>query len=105
MNYVKSILLALACSVIPFVSQAEWRTMEVTAYCDQGYTASGQWVQEGFAASDDLPFGTVVVVHGRSYVVMDRFGGGYTDHLDLYMSSYDEAVAFGRQTIQVWVDR
>lgn len=99
------IIIALMLLLVPFVCHAEWRTMEVSAYCDQGYTASGEWVQEGFAASDDLPLGTVVIVNGVSYIVMDRFGGGYADHLDLYMPSYDAAIAFGRQVLDVYVER
>lgn len=99
------ILIALLLFLTPLVCHAEWRTMEVTAYCDQGYTASGEWVQEGYAASDDLPIGTTVIVNGQRYVVMDRFGGGYADHLDLYMSSYDDAVNFGRQYLDVYVER
>lgn len=84
---------------------AEWRTMTVTAYCDQGYTASGEYVSEGMVASDDLPIGTTVVINGESYIVADRFGGGYSDRLDIYMPSYDDCVEFGVQTLDVYVDR
>lgn len=84
---------------------AEWRTMTVTAYCDQGYTASGAYVSEGMVASDDLPIGTTVIINGESYVVADRFGGGYSDRLDIYMPSYDDCVDFGVQTLDVYVDR
>lgn len=84
---------------------AEWRTMTVTAYCDQGYTASGEHVSEGMVASDDLPIGTTVIINGESYVVADRFGGGYSDRLDIYMPSYDDCVEFGVQTLDVYVDR
>ena len=84
---------------------AEWRTMAVTAYCDQGYTASGEYVSEGMVASDDLPIGTTVIINGESYIVADRFGGGYSDRLDIYMPSYDDCVEFGVQTLDAYVDR
>lgn len=84
---------------------AEWRTMTVTAYCDQGYTASGKYVSEGMVASDDLPIGTTVIINGESYIVADRFGGGYSDRLDIYMPSYDDCVEFGVQTLDVYVER
>ena len=84
---------------------AEWRTMNVSAYCDYGMTASGEWVREGIVASDDLPFGTVVIINGNRYVVADRFGGGYSDRIDIYMPSYDDCMSFGRQYLDVYVDR
>ena len=84
---------------------AEWRTMTVTAYCDQGYTASGEYVSEGMVASDDLPIGTTVIINGESYIVADRFGEGYSDRLDIYMPSYDDCVEFGVQTLDVYVER
>ena len=99
------ILLAILISLLPFSCFAEWRTMNVSAYCDQGYTASGEWVREGIVASDDLPFGTVVVINGVRYVVADRFGGGYSDRIDIYMPSYDDCITFGRQIIEVYVER
>ena len=84
---------------------AEWRTMTVTAYCDQGYTASGDYVSEGMVARDDLPIGTTVMINGESYIVADRFGGGYSDRLDIYMPSDDDCVELGGQTFDVYVDR
>ena len=84
---------------------AEWRTMTVTAYCDQGYTASGQYVSESMVASDDLPIGATVIINGCSYVVADRFGGGYSDRIDIYMPSYDDCMDFGVQTLDVYVER
>lgn len=85
-------------------------TMEVSAYTasddecgnTRNITASGQ---QGIpfltCASDDLPFGTKVIVHGREYVVMDRFGGGYTNRLDLMMETKSQCFEFGRQYITV----
>ena len=99
------LLLVILLTLLPFSCFAEWRTMNVSAYCDQGYTASGEWVREGIVASDDLPFGTVVVINGIRYVVADRFGGGYSDRIDIFMPSYDDCINFGRQTIDVYIER
>ena len=88
-------------------------TMNVSAYtassdeCGKGdgVTASGVVAVEGITvASDDLPFGTVVVVNGHRYVVQDRFGGGYSNRLDIYMESVDAADNFGRQWITVMIE-
>lgn len=84
-------------------SQAYQMQAEVSAYSDHGTMANGEWTHEGAIASDDLPFGTRVVINGRTYVVKDRFGGGYSNAIDIWMSSYDDAIEFGRQYITVEV--
>ena len=102
----RKIIVFLCVMLMPLATAfAEWRTMNVSAYCDQGYTASGAWVSEGMVASDDLPLGTTVIINGVRYVVADRFGGGYTDRLDIFMPSYDDCINFGRQYIDVYVER
>ena len=54
-----------------------------------GITASGTKATQGRTiAADHLPFGTHVEIDGHIYTVEDRFGGGYTDKIDIY---------FGRQ--------
>lgn len=65
-------------------------------------TASGAEATEGVTiASDFLPFGTTVVILGQPYVVQDRFGGGYSDRIDIFMEDYQNALEFGRQWIEV----
>lgn len=67
-----------------------------------GVTASGiTGTPHLTCASDDLPFGTRVKVHGRVYIVQDRFGGGYTNRLDLMMETKEQCYNFGRQYIEV----
>lgn len=79
--------------------------MEVTAYCPTGnHTASGVYPVEGrTVACDHLPFGTRVRINGHVYIVEDRFGGGYTNKIDIFMESYEKAIRFGRQVLDVEV--
>lgn len=63
-----------------------------------GITASGTKATQGRTiAADHLPFGTHVEIDGRIYTVEDRFGGGYTDKIDIYFDNYMDAINFGRQ--------
>ena len=80
-------------------------TLECTAYCDRGITASGEPVQDGFCAMDKLngvlvPFGAKVILpNGRTLVVKDRFGAGHNNHLDIWMASESECWKFGRRNL------
>jgi 3D (Asp-Asp-Asp) domain-containing protein len=84
-----------------------------TAYCKGTTTASGVGVRTGIAASDPalLPVGSVVnVTTGRTkyngvYTIMDTGPSVQGRLLDLYMWSCHEALAFGRQQIELTVLR
>jgi len=86
------------------------RTMEVTAYTiaydetgrGDGVTASGELgIPHLTVASDDLPFYTRIRINGKEYIVHDRFGGGYTDRIDILMDTKEECFAWGRQIVEV----
>lgn len=67
-----------------------------------GITASGvRGVAGRTIAMDGVPFGTRVEIKGHIYIVEDRFGGGYTDRIDIFMDSKAEAMRFGRQYLEV----
>jgi 3D (Asp-Asp-Asp) domain-containing protein len=84
-----------------------------TAYCKGQTTSAGVSPQSGIAAADPalLPEGSVVEVEGAG----DRYRGIYTvmdtgpkvagRHVDLYMWSCVEAMAFGRRNITLTVLR
>jgi 3D (Asp-Asp-Asp) domain-containing protein len=84
-----------------------------TAYCKGETTASGVAVRSGVAAADPktLPLGSIVRIED----VPDQYIGIYTvldtgpkvqgRHLDLYMWSCHEALAFGRRPVKVTVLR
>ena len=113
MIIVKELILAGLLTVIPLTAHAEVSTqvMEISAYTsssdecngnDSGITASGEVaIPYLTCAADYLPFGTVVIVDGKEWLVMDRFGGGYDDRLDLHMGTKEECFEFGRQVKEV----
>ena len=84
-----------------------------TAYCKGTTTASGVSVRTGIAASDPalLPVGSVVNVttghqkYNGVYTIMDTGPKVQGRLLDLYMWSCHEALAFGRQQIELTVLR
>ena len=84
--------------------------MNVSAYtasddeCGNGdnITASGKYgTPFHTCASDDLPFGAMLLINGQIWIVEDRFGGGYSNRVDLMMETKDQCFDFGRQYIEV----
>ena len=99
------------------------RTLNTSAYtastCDKkptdkgyGITASGAKVKSWYtvAAGKSYPMGTVIYIpalknkpNGGWFVVQDR-GGAIKDHkLDIYMSTYNECIQFGRRNLECYI--
>ena len=84
-----------------------------TAYCKGTTTASGVAVRSGIAAADPrlLPVGSVVKLDGTPeghegiYTVLDTGPKVQGRHVDLYMWSCHEALAFGRRKVSLTVLR
>ena len=83
-----------------------------TAYCKGDVTASGVWPRTGVAAADPtlLPVGSVIQVvdvppYTGIYTIMDTGPWVLGRHVDIYMWSCAEAVAFGRRIVEVTVLR
>lgn len=77
-------------------------TYEVTAYTHTGSVmANGEYPYVGAVASNDFPLGTVLNINGSNYVVKDRMA--YGGVIDIFVDSYDEAINFGRQYLEVYV--
>ena len=80
-------------------------TLNCSAYCDKGITASGEYVREGICAMDRVngqvvPFGTKVILpNGKVLIVKDRFGAGHNNHLDIWMKSENDCWQFGRRNL------
>jgi 3D (Asp-Asp-Asp) domain-containing protein len=69
---------------------------------DTGITASGKKAVEGVTvAMDDVPLGTKIRINGHEYIVEDRFGGGYTNRVDIFFNNKADALYFGRQNLEV----
>jgi 3D (Asp-Asp-Asp) domain-containing protein len=94
--------------------------MEVTAYCPctkccgenaQGLTASGHDVSYNnsrfvAADTDNLPFGTKLVIPGYAggaVEVIDRGGAIKGNKLDVFFPTHEEALQWGRQFLDVTV--
>ena len=80
-------------------------TLECTAYCDRGITASGEYVREGICAVDKIngvlvPFNTKIILpNGKVLIVKDRFGANHNNHLDIWMASENDCWKFGRRNL------
>jgi len=83
-----------------------WQTLNCSAYTWSGNkTASGVYPQVGMCAADHLPFGAKVSLpDGRVLVITDRFGGGFTDKLDIFMATEQECWQFGRQWLRCRIE-
>ena len=85
-------------------------TLECTAYCDKGITASGEYVRDGICAMDKVngqvvPFGTKVILpNGKVLIVKDRFGANHNNHLDICMPNESDCWKFGRQWLKCKVE-
>lgn len=71
---------------------------------DPFITASGRRVFDGLVACPRaLPFGTQVRIGDRTYHCYDRLHRKYDDRFDIWMSSKNAALAFGKRTLVVEV--
>lgn len=100
--------------VDPTVPAAGTRQLfTATAYCKGTTTASGVGVRTGIAASDPaiLPVGSVINItagdtkYNGVYTIMDTGPRVQGRLVDVYMWSCHEALAFGRQQIELTVLR
>ncbi len=78
---------------------------KITAYCIHGRTASGTTTTANRTIAADpsvLPYGTEVVINGKTYVVEDTGGAIKNNRIDIYMSTYDEAIQWGVKNVDVY---
>ena len=99
------------------------KTLNASAYtastCDKkptdkgyGITASGAKVKSWYtvAAGKAYPMGTVIYIpalknkpNGGWFVVQDRGGAIKNNKLDIYMSTYNECIQFGRKNLECYI--
>ena len=69
---------------------------------EDGITASGTVATEGRTiAADHLEFGTIVEIDGVQYIVEDRFGGNYTNKIDVFVNDKHTAYKLGKRKVKV----
>jgi 3D (Asp-Asp-Asp) domain-containing protein len=67
-------------------------------------TSSGRPVFDGLVACPRaLPFGTKVRIETRTYLCYDRLHPKYDHRFDIWMSTKDDALTFGKRQLQVEV--
>ena len=87
---------------------------KLTAYCpceeccgkSNGITASGTKAEAGRTIAVDpsvIPYGTKVEINGKEYVAEDTGSGVGKKHIDIFMDSHEDAVAFGVQYAEVYI--
>ena len=102
------------------IKQTSWESLgnfEITAYCPctnccgmwaDGITADGTIAKEGItvaADTDVLPFGTKVKIDGKIYTVQDTGGAIQGNRIDIFTNDHQTALDWGRQTIEVFIER
>ena len=88
---------------------------EVTAYCGcelccgewaDGYTFTGDLATEGVTIAtypDDIPLGSKVFIEGVGERIAQDIGGAiHNKRIDVFFSQHSDALAFGRQNLEVW---
>lgn len=100
----------------PKFEYGSWGVFEITAYCpceiccgkSDGITATGAKATEGRTIAADpnvLPYGTKVIINGHEYTVEDCGGSIKGNRIDLYFDSHDDALQWGRQTLEIFVSK
>ena len=95
-------------------------TFSTTAYCScelccdktDGITASGERTTPWYtlSAGSAYPLGTIIYIpalsdkpNGGWFIVQDRGGAISDDRLDIYLSTHEEALQYGRRTLECYV--
>lgn len=105
--------------------QAKYKSLGVfklTAYCSCSeccgiwaecrpngvvYGASGEELAPNHSVAVDtsvIPYGTVLLINGIEYVAQDCGGGVIGNHIDIYFDDHEEAVIFGEQYAEVFIE-
>lgn len=69
-------------------------------------TSTGTIPQQGRTIAVDpsvIPLGSEVVINGHSYIAEDTGGGIKGNRIDIFFSSHQEALNWGKQTLEVTV--
>jgi 3D (Asp-Asp-Asp) domain-containing protein len=69
------------------------------------HSADGTHVYDGMIANNCLPFGTLVIIEGKTYQVHDRMNKRYTKNCnyDIWFDNKQDALDWGRKNVEVTV--
>jgi 3D (Asp-Asp-Asp) domain-containing protein len=70
------------------------------------YTASGAVAKANHTIAVDtsvIPFGTTVIINGNEYVAEDTGSAINGNRIDIYFDNHEDALDWGRQTIEIEV--
>ena len=70
--------------------------------------SSGEQLISGYSVASPLPFGTKIYIDNNEYIVHDRTANWIAEKydnkiIDIYFSTHEEAVAFGKQYKEVYI--
>jgi 3D (Asp-Asp-Asp) domain-containing protein len=80
--------------------------IEATAYCLKGTMANGKQVHKGAISVDPrfIPLGTEGYIEGIGDVIAEDTGGKIRGNIvDIWMPTYEEAMAWGRRKVKLWI--
>lgn len=81
-------------------------TFTLTAYSGDGITSTGKKPRPNHTVAVDprvIPYGSKVVIRGKTYVAEDCGGGIKGKSIDVYFATDAECVRFGRQKAVVYL--
>ncbi|MCH3963760.1 MAG: 3D domain-containing protein [Clostridium sp.] len=81
-------------------------TVNATAYCDGGITASGMSTRKGIIAVDPrvIPLGSRVYIEGYGYAIAADTGGAIRgNRIDLFFPSRSDAQSWGMRSVKIHI--
>lgn len=75
---------------------------------DDGITATGTKAMQGRTIAVDptvIPYGTPVIINGHTYIAEDTGGAIKGNKVDIFFSTHEEALQYGRRQVEVFVMR
>jgi len=97
-------------------TELEKMTVIATAYCacekccgkTDGITATGTKATAGRTVAVDtrmIPYGSKIYIDGHEYIAEDCGGAIKDNRIDIYFDTHDEALQFGRKTLEIEIER
>lgn len=68
--------------------------------------STGEVLRSDYSIAVDpevIPYGSIVIINGKEYEAQDTGGAITGSRIDVYFSSHEEALEFGRQTADIYL--